>query len=122
MANRLASPFLFDPLFFFYFRHPPFIQSVKTKLIFILSSIRSCSCSCSYCFKSSSSSSSSSVFDCSYLQNVLELRNYAKHTINATTTMIVLNTHLLLCPPIIPSDIPSVTPRKKTTIFYPLRI
>ncbi|MEN9655634.1 MAG: hypothetical protein RL311_542 [Bacteroidota bacterium] len=109
--------YIFFPLFiwppiFFLFLASPFYSVSKDQINFYLSSIRSCCCCCcSYCFKSSSSSSS--VFDCSYLQNVLELRNYAKHTINATTTMIVLNTHLLLCSPIILS----VTPRKKNNYF-----
>ena len=70
LANRLASPFLFGPLFFILVS--PVYSVNKDQLYFYLSSIRSCYCSC---FKSSSLSRRlrSSSVDCSYLQNVLEL-------------------------------------------------
>ena len=70
LANRLASPFLFGPLFFILVS--PVYSVNKDQLYFYLSSIRYCYCSC---FKSSSLSRRlrSSSVDCSYLQNVLEL-------------------------------------------------
>ena len=43
LANRLASPFLFGPLFYsapYFIRSPPFIQSIKTKLfLFVIHSL-----------------------------------------------------------------------------------
>ena len=105
-------PILFGLPFFIWPRwSPPFIQSIKTKINFYLSSIRSCSCC--YCSASSRPRESSSV-DCSYLQNVLELLKYAKHTINATTTMIYLNTH---APVFMPSYYLSSYPSKKNNYF-----
>ena len=78
LANRLASPFLFGPLFYsapYFIRSPPFIQSIKTKLfLFVIHSLLL------LLQVVLVSRRPSIVRTC---KNVLELRNYAKHTINA---------------------------------------
>jgi hypothetical protein len=109
LATPLYSVF---PFFIWPRWSPPFIQSIKTKINFYLSSIRSCSCC--YCSASSRPRESSSV-DCSYLQKCVRIKKLCKtHYKCHYTTMIVLNTHLFYYSPSYLSSYPS----KKKQLFF----
>ena len=117
LANRLASPFIRSPPFYlapYFIRSPPFIQSIKTKLfLFIIHSLLLLLLLLLPLLLLQVvlvSRRPSIVRTC---KNVLELRNYAKHTINAI--ILLLNTHLFLCSP--PIIYPAI-PRKKNNNYF----
>ena len=133
----IRSPlFLFGPLFFIW--HPPFYLVIKDQFIFICHPFAPAPAAAAAPTASSPRPRFSVVVDYSYLQkNVLELWKYAKHTINMLLLllwytpwyMIYFKHAPVFLSPYYPSlhllcysGYPSVTPQKKTTSFYPLRI
>ncbi len=97
----LASPFLFGPLFFFYFRHPPFFGLTDQFILFlfVIHSLLPATATAA-----SSRPRQSSSVDCSYLQKCVRIKKLCKtHYKCYYTTMIYAP---VIMPPYYPFSYP----------------